>query len=82
MPPVLTSAAVVGATESRRLFDAAYGEHARRLAATLATGSHEGGVDRGRGEHVIGGQHRGTDDAGEIAGRRGHDAELGRGQRE
>jgi uncharacterized phosphosugar-binding protein len=35
LPPVLTSAAVVGAEESRRLFDAAYAEHARRLARTL-----------------------------------------------
>jgi uncharacterized phosphosugar-binding protein len=36
MPPVLTSAALVGADESARLFDAAYEEHARRLAAALA----------------------------------------------
>jgi uncharacterized phosphosugar-binding protein len=36
LPPVLTSAAVVGAEESRRLFDAAYADHARRLAAALA----------------------------------------------
>jgi uncharacterized phosphosugar-binding protein len=35
MPPVLTSAAVVGADESRRLFDAAYAEHARRVARVL-----------------------------------------------
>ena len=35
MPPVLTSAAVVGADESRRLFDAAYAEHARRAARVL-----------------------------------------------
>jgi hypothetical protein len=35
MPPVLTSGAVVGAEESARLFDAAYDEHARRLAAVL-----------------------------------------------
>lgn len=35
LPPVLTSAAVVGAEESRRLFDAAYAEHARRLARRL-----------------------------------------------
>ena len=32
LPPVLTSAALVGAEESERLFDAAYAEHARRLA--------------------------------------------------
>jgi uncharacterized phosphosugar-binding protein len=35
MPPVLTSAAVVGADESKRLFDAAYAEHARRVARVL-----------------------------------------------
>ena len=35
MPPVLTSPAVVGAEESRRLFDAAYAEHARRAARVL-----------------------------------------------
>ena len=35
MPPVLTSASVVGAEESRRLFDAAYAEHARRAARVL-----------------------------------------------
>jgi uncharacterized phosphosugar-binding protein len=35
LPPVLTSAAVVGAEESTRLFDAAYGEHARRAARAL-----------------------------------------------
>ena len=36
MPPVLTSAALVGAERSRELFDEAYAEHARRLAAVLA----------------------------------------------
>jgi uncharacterized phosphosugar-binding protein len=35
MPPVITSPAVVGAEESRRLFDAAYAEHARRAARVL-----------------------------------------------
>jgi uncharacterized phosphosugar-binding protein len=35
MPPVLTSAAVVGKEESARLFDAAYSEHARRYAHSL-----------------------------------------------
>ncbi|MCW2964445.1 MAG: hypothetical protein JWO17_1697 [Actinomycetia bacterium] len=35
MPPVLTSAAVVGKEESARLFDAAYSEHARRYARSL-----------------------------------------------
>lgn len=38
MPPVLTSSAVVGADESARLFDAAYDEHARRLARVLTPG--------------------------------------------
>jgi len=32
---VLTSAAIVGPEEARRLFDAAYAEHARRLARVL-----------------------------------------------
>ncbi|HEY4726850.1 MAG TPA: SIS domain-containing protein, partial [Actinomycetes bacterium] len=36
MPPVLTSGSVVGNEESARLFDAAYDEHARRLARVLA----------------------------------------------
>jgi uncharacterized phosphosugar-binding protein len=35
MPPVITSAAVVGREESTRLFDAAYADHARRYARTL-----------------------------------------------
>jgi uncharacterized phosphosugar-binding protein len=35
MPPVITSASVVGAEESARLFDAAYAEHARRAARAL-----------------------------------------------
>ena len=35
MPPVITSAAVVGAERSRELFDAAYDEHARRAARVL-----------------------------------------------
>ena len=35
MPPVLTSAALVGRERSRRLFDAAYAEHARRVARVL-----------------------------------------------
>jgi uncharacterized phosphosugar-binding protein len=35
LPPVLTSAAVVGSEESRRLFDAAYAEHARRASRAL-----------------------------------------------
>jgi uncharacterized phosphosugar-binding protein len=36
LPPVLTSAAVVGAKRSAELFEAAYREHARRAARTLA----------------------------------------------
>ena len=37
LPPVLTAAALVGADESRRLFDAAYAEHARRYTDVLRT---------------------------------------------
>jgi hypothetical protein len=37
LPPVLSSAAIVGEDESRRLFDAAYAEHARRAAEVLRT---------------------------------------------
>jgi uncharacterized phosphosugar-binding protein len=36
MPPVITSAAIVGRERSRRLFDAAYAEHARRTARVRA----------------------------------------------
>ena len=36
MPPVLTSAALVGREESARLFDEAYADYARRLAGVLA----------------------------------------------
>jgi uncharacterized phosphosugar-binding protein len=35
LPPVLTAASLVGADESRRLFDAAYAEHARRYREVL-----------------------------------------------
>jgi uncharacterized phosphosugar-binding protein len=35
LPPVITSRAAVGAERSRELFDAAYAEHARRVAHTL-----------------------------------------------
>jgi uncharacterized phosphosugar-binding protein len=35
MPPVLTSAALVGSERSRQLFDEAYAEHARRLTRVL-----------------------------------------------
>jgi uncharacterized phosphosugar-binding protein len=38
LPPVLTSAAIVGREASARLFDAAYGEHARRAARALRRG--------------------------------------------
>jgi len=37
MPPVITSAAEVGRRRSEELFEAAYREHARRAARTLAT---------------------------------------------
>jgi uncharacterized phosphosugar-binding protein len=36
MPPVLTSAALVGSARSQELFDEAYAEHAERLARALA----------------------------------------------
>jgi uncharacterized phosphosugar-binding protein len=36
MPPVITRASVVGADRSRNLFDAAYREHARRIARAIA----------------------------------------------
>jgi uncharacterized phosphosugar-binding protein len=35
LPPVITSAAIVGRERSRELFDAAYAEHARRAARVL-----------------------------------------------
>ena len=38
MPPVLTRASVVGEDESRRLFDQAYEEHARRIARAIDRG--------------------------------------------
>jgi uncharacterized phosphosugar-binding protein len=37
LPPVLTSAALVGAERSAQLFDAAYAEHARRAGRALRT---------------------------------------------
>ena len=37
LPPVLAAPSLVGADESRRLFDAAYAEHARRYAEVLMT---------------------------------------------
>jgi uncharacterized phosphosugar-binding protein len=36
LPPVITRASVIGAERSRALFDAAYGEHARRIARAIA----------------------------------------------
>jgi uncharacterized phosphosugar-binding protein len=39
MPPVLTRASVVGEERSRRLFDEAYREHARRVAAAIDQGT-------------------------------------------
>jgi uncharacterized phosphosugar-binding protein len=39
LPPVLTSAAVVGQAASQTLFDAAYAEHARRVARVLRVGA-------------------------------------------
>jgi uncharacterized phosphosugar-binding protein len=48
LPPVLTSAAIVGPEESRRLFDAAYAEHARRARAALrVSGGAAGGEPAG-----------------------------------
>src|SRR5829696_3242332 len=48
LPPVLTSAAVVGREESRRLFDDAYAEHARRAGAALrVSGGAAGGEPAG-----------------------------------
>jgi len=38
MPPVITRASVVGADRSRRLFDEAYREHARRIAGAIDKG--------------------------------------------
>jgi uncharacterized phosphosugar-binding protein len=36
MPPVITRASVVGADRSRELFDAAYREHAQRIARAIS----------------------------------------------
>ena len=48
LPPVLTSPALVGAEESKRLFDAAYAEHARRAGAALrGSGGVAGGEPAG-----------------------------------
>jgi len=45
MPPVITRASVVGAERSRDLFDAAYREHARRIARAIDRGSSHGATD-------------------------------------
>ena len=48
LPPVLTSAALVGARGVARLFDAAYAEHARRAGAALrVSGGAAGGEPAG-----------------------------------
>lgn len=41
MPPVLTAASVVGEEQSKKSFDAAYAEHAERLARVLRKGGGE-----------------------------------------
>lgn len=82
MPPVLTSASVVGQDESNRLFEAAYGEHARRLAAVLTGGrSGDVAVDGVGGEHLLDDHRRRADDAAQVAGTCLDDPEVGRGQR-
>jgi uncharacterized phosphosugar-binding protein len=43
MPPAITRASVVGAERSRELFDAAYREHARRLARAIIRDTDDGG---------------------------------------
>jgi uncharacterized phosphosugar-binding protein len=45
MPPVITRASAVGADRSKVLFEAAYREHARRLAGAIAGGTGPGGGD-------------------------------------
>ena len=55
MPPVLTSATVVGDEQSASLFDAAYDEHARRLARALRHADRPpGSPDTQRGGSVPG----------------------------
>jgi uncharacterized phosphosugar-binding protein len=49
MPPVLTSASIVGPDESERLFDAAYAEYARRAAHALRSAN---GSNARKEEHV------------------------------
>ena len=48
LPPVLTSAAVVGEEESTRLFDEAYAEHARRVARVLRGAGGRSGAEPAR----------------------------------
>jgi uncharacterized phosphosugar-binding protein len=48
MPPVLTSESVVGEAASRELFDAAYADHARRVAGVLR--SSNGSIERKEAE--------------------------------
>ena len=81
MPPVLTSASVVGPAESARLFDAAYAEHARRLARALSAGEPDEAVDRSRRQDVVDDEDGCTDDAGSITGAGLDDLESRRGQR-
>ena len=81
MPPVLTSASVVGPAESARLFDAAYTEHARRLARALSAGEPDEAVDRSRRQDVVDDEDGCADDAGSITGAGLDDLESRRGQR-
>lgn len=46
-PQVLTSSAIVGSEESKRLFDAAYAEHARRVSLRLSGASQQSGGESG-----------------------------------
>jgi len=83
MPPVLTSASVVGQDESSRLFEAAYDEHARRLAGVLTDGrSRHVAVDGVGGEHLLDDHRRCADHAAQVTGAGLDDAEVGRGQRQ
>ena len=45
LPPVLTSPALVGAEKSKRLFDEAYAEHARRAGAALRVSGGSAGAE-------------------------------------
>ena len=81
LPPVLTSASVVGPAESARLFDAAYAEHARRLARALSAGEPDEAVNRGRRQDVVDDEDGCADDAGSVTGAGLDDLESSRGQR-